>query len=99
MGQVRSKNIADTQRYIEMIQSIGHAMAESEILSEEDLRLERIAMGLRTIEGIPLNLLDDVGQKRAQELSEFDLLTIQHQRIVLTQRGSALVDSIAAEIA
>jgi oxygen-independent coproporphyrinogen-3 oxidase len=99
MGQVRSKNIADTQRYIEMIQSIGHAMAESEILSEEDLLLERIAMGLRTIEGIPLNLLDDAGQKRAQELSEFDLLTIQHQRIVLTQRGSALVDSIAAEIA
>lgn len=99
MGQVRSKNIADTQRYIEMIQSIGHAMTESEILSEEDLRLERIALGLRTIEGIPQHLLDQAGLDRAKDLADYDLLDMRDQKIILTKKGSALVDSIAGEIA
>ncbi len=81
-----------------MIQSIGHATAESESLSEEDLRLERIALGLRTTEGIAEILLDSAGIKRAQELQDHDLLQHQEGRIILTRKGSALVDSIASEL-
>lgn len=99
LRNVRSKNIADTARYTEMIQSIGHATAESESLSEEDLRLERIALGLRTTEGIAEILLDSAGIKRAQELQDHDLLQHQEGRIILTRKGSALVDSIASELA
>ena len=99
IDSIRSKNIADTARYVEMMDSIGHATSESESLSAEDLRLERIALGLRTSEGISLNLLDENGQARARDLASFDLLEINATSLTLTRRGSALVDAIAAEIA
>jgi len=96
---VRSKNIADTARYIDMMENIGHALAESESLSVEDLRLERIALGLRTSEGISRQLLDQAGKKRALDLEELGLLRLEGETIMLTRRGSALVDAIAGEIA
>lgn len=98
VNSVRSKNIADTTRYIEMMSSIGHATAESEALSEEDLRLERIALGLRTNEGIPIELLDEAGQKRACDLINLGLLSGSNQKIIVTDRGRSLVDAIAGEI-
>ena len=99
IDNIRSKNIADTARYVEMIRAVGHATSESESLREEDLRLERIALGLRTTDGIALSLLDEAGLRRARELAGMDLLKIQEGILTLTMRGSALVDSIAAEIA
>jgi len=99
IGNIRSKNMADTARYVEMIASIGHATSESESLGAEDLRLERIALGLRTSEGISLALLDEAGKARAHDLEGFGLLVIGENSLALTRRGSALVDSIAGEIA
>jgi oxygen-independent coproporphyrinogen-3 oxidase len=99
LDAVRSKNISDTERYIDMMHNIGHATAESEILKAEDLRLERIALGLRTREGIAVNLLDEAGQDRAQQLASMGLLEICERQIVVTRMGSALVDGIAGEIA
>jgi oxygen-independent coproporphyrinogen-3 oxidase len=98
IDSLRSKNISDTARYIEMMNSIGHATAESEKLSAENLRLERIAMGLRTSEGIDINLLDDTGQRRAVDLVTLGLLEIAHQRIIVSRNGLALVDAIAGEL-
>lgn len=99
VGHIRSKNIADTARYGEMIDTIGHATSESEALSAEDLRLERIALGLRTIEGISLALIDAAGLARASDLAGYGLLEINNNSLTLTRQGSALVDAIAAEIA
>jgi oxygen-independent coproporphyrinogen-3 oxidase len=99
IDNIRSKNIADTARYVEMIRAVGHATCESESLRGEDLRLERIALGLRTIDGIALSLLDEAGLRRAHDLASMDLLEIREGMLTLTMRGSALVDSIAAEIA
>ncbi len=55
LGSIRSKNVADTARYVAQIHALGHALAEAETLDAEALRLERIALGLRTAEGIPLD--------------------------------------------
>ncbi len=99
IASIRSKNIADTARYVEMINAVGHATSESELLREEDLRLERIALGLRTTDGIAVSLLDEPGLRRARQLADMDLLNIQDGTLTLTKRGSALVDSIAGEIA
>ena len=98
LQRIRSKNIPDTAKYIELIKSIGHAQSEAENLSDEALRLEHIAMGLRTVDGIPLDLLDLAGKKRAIELQELDLLSIENSHIRLTLKGSALVDPVAAEL-
>jgi oxygen-independent coproporphyrinogen-3 oxidase len=96
---IRSKNIADTARYIEMMTRIGNATTESETLSEEEFRLERIALGLRTSEGIAVSLLTSDAQKRARELAELDLLIFHGETLTVTHRGSSLVDAIAGEIA
>lgn len=99
INSIRSKNIPDTAQYIEMMATIGHATAESETLGEEDLRLERIALGLRTKEGIPMQLLDETGEKRTNDLIALGLVTINDQQLTVTDRGRALVDAIAGEIA
>ncbi len=99
IGNVRSKNIADTAKYVEMIRSIGQSRIEAEELSTEALRLEKIAMGLRTIEGISRDLLDRAGEQRSRILAEHGLLIFEDQAIVLTTKGSALVDAIVGEIA
>ncbi len=105
VGRTRTRNIADTPRYIEMISTLGHAAAESEHLDDEALRLERIALLLRTDEGLPLDLLDPAARRRAdvlvsESLAEFlPASATAPARLRLIRRGKALVDPIAAELA
>ncbi len=94
----RSRNIADTANYIRMINGIGHAIEDVEVLSDEARRLEKIAMGLRTQEGIARAWLDDKGMARMQVLIEEEFAAIKGEYYILTKKGSALVDAIAAEV-
>ena len=79
-----------------MVNSLGNAIAESESLDAGQRRLERIALMLRTDEGVPLALLDPAAIARLQELG---LAEIRGENLALTLAGSALVDPIAAELA
>lgn len=99
LAGIRSKNVADTAAYVTQVTALGHALVESEPIDEEARRLELIAMGLRTLEGIPLALLDPAAQARAAALAEEGLARIEPPRIRLVGRGRALVDAIAAEVA
>lgn len=83
---------------MERIQSIGNAVTEVEELSTEDLRLERIALGLRTDEGIPMGLLDAMAVQRVPQLEAEGFARVEGGRLILMQRGRALVDPIAAEL-
>jgi oxygen-independent coproporphyrinogen-3 oxidase len=98
LADVRSKNVADTARYIAQVQSLGHALAEAETLDPAARRIERIALGLRTCEGIPLSLLTPEALDRAAHLASAGLLSIAGDRLVLVHHGRALVDPIAAEL-
>jgi oxygen-independent coproporphyrinogen-3 oxidase len=98
IDHVRSKNVADTTRYIAQIHALGHALAEAETLDPEARRLERIALGLRTSEGIPLALLAPEALDRAHHLAAAGLLHLTAERLVLIHHGRALVDPIAAEL-
>ena len=96
---IRNRNIADTDQYIRMIASLGHAVAESESLDAEAVRIERIALGLRTREGADLALLDTAARTRAGVLAAEGLAEITPSgRIVLRGEGRALADPIAAEL-
>ena len=98
VGNVRSKNVADTARYVAQIHALGHALADAETLDAEARRLERIALGLRTTEGIPLDLLDPAARQRADILVQQGLARSADGRLVLSGHGRALVDPIAAEL-
>ncbi|TAE78396.1 MAG: radical SAM family heme chaperone HemW [Verrucomicrobia bacterium] len=96
VGNIRVKNIPDTAGYVRMVNSLGHATVESEALDAEQRRLERLALMLRTDEGIPLSLADPAA---IQGLLDHHLAEIRGENLVLTLAGSPLVDPIAAELA
>lgn len=98
VNRTRSRNVPDTARYVEMVSSLGHSITESEQLDDEAWRLERIALGLRTLDGISLSLLDDEGKTRAGWLIEQGLAERDQDRLRLIGNGCALVDPIAAEL-
>jgi len=95
---VRHANVADTSRYVAMIQALGLAVVESEALTPEARRIERIALGLRTADGIDLSLLEPQALTKAQQLAAEGLARIAGNRLVLVHHGRALVDPIAAEL-
>lgn len=98
VGGRRSSNVADTQAYVHRIRALGHAMEHMEVLGDAELRMERIAMGLRTEAGIPLQWLDSSFRDVLDWLQTEQLAAIQADRLVLIGRGRALVDPIAAEL-
>lgn len=98
LGNTRWKNIPDTAGYVSRVQSMGNAIIESESLDEEAIRLERIALGLRTKEGISLSLLSSDALQRATGFVEENLARIDGDRLILIHHGRALVDPIAGEL-
>lgn len=96
--QTRWKNLPDTAGYIRQINSVGHAQTEIENLTDEDLRIERIALMLRTTEGLPISLFTDLEMERIKILKSEGLATISDAQLVLTHQGSLLVDSIVEDI-
>ena len=97
-GGARGRNVSDTAAYVERIETIGHATDELEELDPEARRIELVALGLRTIEGIPLGLLDGTGRERAAQLAGEGLATLDGGSLKLIGRGRALVDPIAGEL-
>ena len=98
LDNIRWKNIPDTARYVTQVTSIGNAITESENLDDEARRLERIALGLRTKDGISLDLLSPDSITRARTLTDEKLARIDGNRLILIHHGRALVDPIAAEL-
>jgi oxygen-independent coproporphyrinogen-3 oxidase len=95
-AMIRHTNIADTPRYIDMIGSLGNAIAHSESLGHSELRLERIALLLRTSTGLPVHWLAPADPTA---IIDQGLATLENDHLCLTSAGAALVDAIAAELA
>lgn len=95
---VRRSNVADTDAYMRMVAAVGCAQIEAENLTDEDRRLERLAMGLRTREGVDRQTLSASALARVDVLCDEGLLEWQTQRLRTTRAGMALVDAIVAEL-
>lgn len=95
---IRHKNIPDTAAYTRLASSIGNAIHETEELTAAQRRTELIALGLRTTQGIPLELLEPESLARAEALAGENLLTIGKTHLYLTRIGRPLVDPIAVEL-
>ena len=94
----RWKNVPDTAAYIRQINSVGHAQTEIENLTDEDFRIERIALMLRTTEGLPIDIFTKPEQDRIQILVSEKLARLSNNQLTLTAKGSLLVDSIVEHI-
>lgn len=92
----RSKTLADTAAYVRAALSGLDTRTDIEVLSPEDLRIERIALQLRTREGIATGLLPSLNP--VESLIQQGLITESDGQIRLTRDGKALADPIAAAL-
>jgi oxygen-independent coproporphyrinogen-3 oxidase len=94
LGMQRWQNVCDYRAYINRMLSGESTSTTSENLTHEMKRTERIALGLRTRDGISALELKDLAQE-TDELIGLQLLRKSNGNFVLTRRGKSLADSIA----
>lgn len=96
---IRYSNTRDTDAYIRSTLENGLPLSEQEPVTAEDYRLERIALMLRTNEGLPLKYILPESRPLLEQYRELGLADISpEQRLILKGRGRLLVDAIAAEL-
>ena len=99
LNKIRSKNISNTKKYISMIQTLGQAKSEEEFLNESQWKLERIALMLRTQQGLPKSYLIHPKQlQKTEVLIQQSLAVWKNDCLCLTLEGSLLVDEIVVEL-
>ncbi|MDC0088046.1 radical SAM family heme chaperone HemW [Akkermansiaceae bacterium] len=98
IGGRRWKNLPDTAGYITTIQSVGHAKREEEIIDSAAYRIERIALLLRTTEGLPMKYTTDSPDGAVDEILTNNLGEIKNNRLTLINDGTMLVDALAEKL-
>jgi oxygen-independent coproporphyrinogen III oxidase len=93
IGMQRWQNVCDYRAYINRVLSGESTRTTSENLTHEMKRTERIALGLRTRDGISASELKDFAQE-TDELIGLQLLRKSNGNFVLTRKGKSLADSI-----
>ena len=94
IGTQRWQNVCDYRAYIDRVLSGQSPRASMENLTDKMKRTERIALSLRTLDGVPASELQSFAQ-RTNEFIELGLLRESDEKFVLTQKGKALADSVA----
>ena len=94
IGMQRWQNLLDYRAYIDRVLMGDSPCESSEELTHEMKRTERIALALRTREGIAASELKSFDSE-TNELVALGLLRESHGNFVLTSRGKTLADSIA----
>ena len=93
-GTSRSWNPSNLDAYIQGIQA-GTLAREHEVLTPEQRREEQIMLGLRTSQGIDLNL---VSPNKVQTWIQRGLLTQQNERLIATQSGLHILNCIIEDL-
>ena len=96
VGTRRWQNVCDYRTYIARVLSGQSPCASKENLTNEMKRMERIALSLRTRDGVRASDL----KRFAQQTNEFialGLLQKSNGNFVLTRKGKAVADSVTEE--
>jgi len=93
---VRWWNVPSLEQYCQALLSGRTPTQDREVLTAEQIRLEALFLGLRTTDGIPLQLLGESSQARTalSTLQASGLVRLDRTRIVPTQKGFAVADSL-----
>jgi oxygen-independent coproporphyrinogen-3 oxidase len=89
-------NFRSIRRYCEALESHRAPIEEYENLTAEQMRIESIALGLRTREGFHIKETDDNSQSRdmLSRLQRSGFLEIKNDRIMPTQKGFLVADRL-----
>jgi oxygen-independent coproporphyrinogen-3 oxidase len=94
VGMQRWQNVCDYRSYTDRVLSGQSPRGFSENLTSEMKRTERIALLLRTSNGVAVSELTDFGQK-TKELISVGLLRKSNGNFLLSRKGKSLADSVA----
>jgi oxygen-independent coproporphyrinogen-3 oxidase len=94
VGMQRWQNVCDYRSYIDRVLAEQSPRASSEDLTHEMKQMERIALSLRTREGVSASQLEHFGEQ-TNEFIALGLLRESNGNFALTKKGKALADSIA----
>ncbi len=95
-GQTRWWNVANLAGYLACVEGSGQAVAGSERLTNSQIAMERIMLGLRTSGGLDTATVAVPGRFLDRELE--DWFEISGDSARLTARGRLLADAIALRI-
>jgi oxygen-independent coproporphyrinogen III oxidase len=94
VGLRRWQNVCDYRAYSDRVLSGTSPIASTELLTPEMKRTERIALTLRTRDGVFFRELEAWPQER-REFIDLGLLRETNGHFILTPRGKLLADSVA----
>ena len=94
IGLERYQNVSDYRSYSDLVLAGRSPINSREALTSAMKRTERIALGLRTVEGIPSNELSQWPNER-REFEELGLLRAVNGHHVLTRKGKLVADTVA----
>jgi oxygen-independent coproporphyrinogen-3 oxidase len=97
VDRIRSKNIANTRLYVELLEQGQCPATEQETLTDSQWQCERIALLLRTAEGLPMQYVSGAAGL-VETLCAEHLAYCEAGHLILSSRGRALVDSIAEQL-
>jgi oxygen-independent coproporphyrinogen-3 oxidase len=89
-------NVRPPQQYIAMVASGKLPVGGEECLSQEERRMERLLLGLRTADGVST---DRVAESTVEELAAAGLAVRHNHRVALTDRGMLLANGIVLDLA
>ena len=101
VGGLRWWNVKHPAAYADRLAAGLHPAAEAEQLTAADRALERVMLGLRLRDGLPLTALSDLGRARAAESVVRALLEAGPHAAgvaVLTDRGRLLADAVVRDL-
>lgn len=94
VGMERLQNVADYRAYTDRVLRRESPINSREQLTPAMKRAERIALSLRTTEGVPTEWLANSSDAK-HEFIDLGLLREQEAHVVLTEKGKLLADSVA----
>ena len=86
----------DPNRWLKQAQAQDARIEKRILLSPQEAREERVMMGLRLVEGVPLNLFDKAAQLRIVDLCKEGYCEKTALRLHLTREGRLRLDTIVA---
>ena len=105
VGGVRTATTAERRvgDYIAKVGEIGVGFVEREALAARDVALERLLMGLRTVEGVAFSELGAIGlasrDARVADFAAMGLVEVRDDRLYATLDGRRVLDRLTADLA
>jgi putative oxygen-independent coproporphyrinogen III oxidase len=98
VGGVRWWNVKHPAAYADRIGAEVSPAHARETLSAQDRHVERVLLELRLSDGLALAVLDDAGRAAVPEQVERGLVTVEGDRLVLTDAGRLLADGVVRDL-